>query len=131
MTGSFVNGIRSSVTDTPSPIFDKIWTEQTAPLIIMLFLFPLINLKEFGVIVKFNTLGVLTIIYLLFYIPFVSFYKREIDFKETKQFEDRFFYLGGILTLAFFIHNCILSILKNNRRPGNSHFFVSFRKQRS
>jgi len=41
-------------------------------------------------------------------------------FTITLVFKDGFPALTGILTLAYFIHNCILSIMRNQERPENN-----------
>jgi len=112
----FVGGIRELINPhASSPIYDKVWTAHTVPLFLVAALFPFVNLKEFVILVKLNSVGIVSLLYLLFFIPFASFYKRDIDFKKLPQFEGKFYYLAGILTLAFLIHNCVISILKNNR----------------
>jgi len=112
----FVNGLRDLISPhATGGIYDKIWTDRTVPLFLVALLFPFVNLKEFVVLVKLNSVGIVSLLYLLFFIPFSSFYKREIEFKKLPQYENKFYYLAGILTLAFLIHNCVISILKNNR----------------
>jgi len=122
----FVSSSHSSLSGIHSYLYDdsadvpKIWdywNSYTVPLIIIVILFPLINLKQFQILVKLNTVGVLSVAYLLVYIPAISFYNRTPDLQSVEEFDEKFFYLAAIMTLAFFIHNCVLSILKHNRYP--------------
>lgn len=115
----FVVGIME-FTNHGHPVSYWWWSQQTVPIVLALLLYPLSNLKSFVVLVKFNTVGIVAVLYLVFYIPTISFVEGKIDFPKTNETNIKFFYLAGILTLGFFIHNCIVSILKTNRYQENN-----------
>lgn len=107
------------------------WNDTMIPLYLILLLFPMLNLKSITFFTKLNSLGVISIIYLLAFIFFSTFYKAEgspfgglhmsdaeenhIEMADTQAFS-----LVGVLTLSYFIHNGALSIMRNAKRPQNN-----------
>ncbi|XP_018430002.1 PREDICTED: sodium-coupled neutral amino acid transporter 9 isoform X2 [Nanorana parkeri] len=74
-------------------VFQTWWSKtNTVPLYLIFILLPLLNFRSPSFFAKFNVL----------------------------EFRLSFPQLTGILTLAFFIHNCIITLLKNNRNPENN-----------
>jgi hypothetical protein len=61
------------------------WTDQTSPLFLMILLFPVVNLKEFDILVKLNMVGVASILYLLTFIPSISFVENKVQIEDVKQ----------------------------------------------
>eukprot|EP00116_Pleurobrachia_bachei_P008472 sb/3468734/ len=104
-----------------------LWSVNTVPLYIILLVFPLCCLKSATVLSKFNSLGVICI---LFAITFVVtkgalwgvnitifdalsphyIAPASVDFNK----------LAGTLTLSFFIHNAIVALIRNNENPKNN-----------
>ncbi|KAM5264700.1 neutral amino acid transporter 9 isoform 3-T3 [Ctenodactylus gundi] len=79
--------------DTEVQQFEKWWDKsKTVPLYLIALLLPLLNFKSPSFFSKFNIL--------------------EIRFQFPQ--------LTGVLTLAFFIHNCIITLLKNNKNQENN-----------
>nr|KAF6442307.1 solute carrier family 38 member 9 [Rousettus aegyptiacus] len=79
--------------DTGLQQFEKWWNKsKTVPLYLIGLLLPLLNFKSPSFFSKFNIL--------------------EIRFQFPQ--------LTGVLTLAFFIHNCIITLLKNNKNQENN-----------
>jgi hypothetical protein len=64
---------------TGTDTWNKVWTPQTAPLFLIPLLFPLLNLKDITFFTKFNTLGVVSIVYMLFFVLFTTFYGEHFD----------------------------------------------------
>ena len=54
--------------------FEEIWNKKTAPLFLIPILFPLLNLKDITFFTKFNSLGVVSIFYVLFFVIFTTAY---------------------------------------------------------
>ncbi|PIO28806.1 hypothetical protein AB205_0207770 [Aquarana catesbeiana] len=74
-------------------LFQMCWNKtNTVPLYLIIILLPLLNFRSPSFFAKFNVL----------------------------EFRLSFPQLTGILTLAFFIHNCIITLLKNNKNPENN-----------
>ncbi|XP_047272748.1 neutral amino acid transporter 9 isoform X7 [Homo sapiens] len=79
--------------DTGAQQFEKWWDKsRTVPFYLVGLLLPLLNFKSPSFFSKFNIL--------------------EIRFQFPQ--------LTGVLTLAFFIHNCIITLLKNNKKQENN-----------
>ncbi|XP_068728125.1 sodium-coupled neutral amino acid transporter 9 homolog isoform X4 [Montipora capricornis] len=65
--------------------------------------------------------GTLSVLYILiFSITKASIWGIHMDFSTLPMFKTSFPALTGILTLAYFIHNCILSIMRNQEQPKNN-----------
>ncbi|KAL8617973.1 hypothetical protein ACOMHN_058057 [Nucella lapillus] len=108
--------------------FDKIWTEDlTVPLLINVLLIWLVNFKSATIFTKLNSLGVISVVYLLIFTcvkaanwgihlhlgwastPPASDPYYSPDFKAT------FPALTGICALAYFVQNCVIAITRNNK----------------
>ncbi|XP_054253663.1 neutral amino acid transporter 9 isoform X2 [Indicator indicator] len=83
----------SSGNNTDFELFEKWWNKsQTVPFYLIAVLLPLLSLKSPSFFAKFNVL----------------------------EFRILFPQLTGILTLAFFIHNCVITLLQNNKNQENN-----------
>ncbi|XP_003134026.2 sodium-coupled neutral amino acid transporter 9 isoform X1 [Sus scrofa] len=115
--------------DTGLQQFEKWWNKsKTVPFYLIGLLLPLLNFKSPSFFSKFNILGTVSVLYLIFLVTFKAFhlgFHLEFHwFLPTEFFvpEIRFQFpqLTGVLTLAFFIHNCIITLLKNNKNQENN-----------
>uniref|UniRef100_A0A8C3VMB6 Neutral amino acid transporter 9 n=1 Tax=Catagonus wagneri TaxID=51154 RepID=A0A8C3VMB6_9CETA len=115
--------------DTGLQQFEKWWNKsKTVPFYLIGLLLPLLNFKSPSFFSKFNILGTVSVLYLIFLVTFKAFhlgFHLEFHwFMPTEFFvpEIRFQFpqLTGVLTLAFFIHNCIITLLKNNKNQENN-----------
>ncbi|XP_044164486.1 LOW QUALITY PROTEIN: sodium-coupled neutral amino acid transporter 9 homolog [Acropora millepora] len=102
--------------------FFKVWDQQkSVPFFLVAVLFPLCCVKSPTFFTKFNSLGTLSVVYVfIFSITKASIWGINMDFSHTPMFKAKFPALTGILTLAYFIHNCILSIMRNQEKPKNN-----------
>ncbi|XP_057396665.1 neutral amino acid transporter 9 isoform X2 [Balaenoptera acutorostrata] len=109
--------------------FEKWWNKsKTVPFYLIGLLLPLLNFKSPSFFSKFNILGTVSILYLIFLVTLkairLGFHLEFHWFMPTEFFvpEIRFQFpqLTGVLTLAFFIHNCIITLLKNNKNQENN-----------
>ncbi|XP_013419465.1 sodium-coupled neutral amino acid transporter 9 isoform X2 [Lingula anatina] len=115
-----------SETDT----FNEVWDQRkTVPFFLIILLFPLVNFKSPTFFTKFNALGTISVLYLLVFVTYkVSQWGFHLNFDPppamkdflVPQFLPSFPNLTGILALAFFIHNCVLTILRNQKNPENN-----------
>ncbi|CAO2592593.1 Sodium-coupled neutral amino acid transporter 9 [Lemmus lemmus] len=115
--------------DTQVQQFEKWWNKsKTVPFYLIGLLLPLLNFKSPSFFSKFNILGTVSVLYLIvlvtlkairlgFHLEFHWFVPTEFFVPEIR-FE--FPQLTGVLTLAFFIHNCIITLLKNNKNQENN-----------
>ncbi|NWH34448.1 S38A9 protein, partial [Chloropsis hardwickii] len=119
----------SSGNRTGFELFEEWWDKsQTVPFYLIAVLLPLLNLKSPSFFAKFNVLGTVSVVYLVFlvtvkaahlgiHLEFNWFTENEFFVPE---FRVLFPQLTGILTLAFFIHNCVITLLQNNRNQENN-----------
>ncbi|KAB7507801.1 Sodium-coupled neutral amino acid transporter 9-like protein [Armadillidium nasatum] len=128
MTASAAKEIFSNATKTD--FFHHLWQEDlTVPLYLLIPFIFLLNIKNTAIFSFFNSFGAISVIALFifvivkasgwgfhysltdpsdpFYVPF---------FQPSKS---SFMALSGTLSLAYFLHNCVISILKSNRHPEN------------
>ncbi|XP_012907784.1 neutral amino acid transporter 9 isoform X2 [Mustela nigripes] len=115
--------------DTGLEQFEKWWNKsKTVPFYLIGLLLPLLNFKSPSFFSKFNILGTVSVLYLIFLVTFkaihLGFHLEFHWLMQTEYFvpEIRFQFpqLTGVLTLAFFIHNCIITLLKNNKNQENN-----------
>ncbi|XP_051028259.1 sodium-coupled neutral amino acid transporter 9 isoform X1 [Acomys russatus] len=115
--------------DTEVQHFEQWWDKsKTVPFYLIALLLPLLNFKSPSFFSKFNILGTVSVLYLIFLVTLkairLGFHLEFHWFMPTEFFvpEIRFQFpqLTGVLTLAFFIHNCIITLLKNNKNQENN-----------
>ncbi|CAN8028636.1 unnamed protein product [Ixodes persulcatus] len=107
--------------------FSVLESKYTMPLALAVLLFPVINLKSPSFFYKFNALGTVSVFYLLIYILINAFtWGINVDFVDETStsyvplFRTTFPALTGVLCLSFFIHNCVISMMRNQKNPEHS-----------
>ncbi|XP_061474167.1 neutral amino acid transporter 9 isoform X4 [Rhineura floridana] len=103
--------------------FEEWWSKsKTVPLYLTILVL-LLNFKSPSFFAKFNILGTVSVIYLVILVTVKAArlgFHLEFDWSNTStyfvpEFRIQFPQLTGVLTLAFFIHNCVITLLKNNK----------------
>ncbi|XP_064128117.1 neutral amino acid transporter 9 isoform X3 [Loxodonta africana] len=121
--------------DTGVQQFEKWWNKsKTVPFYLIGLLLPLLNFKSPSFFSKFNILGTISVLFLIFLVTLkavhLGLHLEFHWFTPTEFFvpEIRFQFpqLTGVLTLAYFIHNCIITLLKNNKNQENNNFLDNF-----
>ncbi|XP_066507062.1 neutral amino acid transporter 9 [Hoplias malabaricus] len=114
---------------TDTAVFDHYWSKtNTIPFYLIILLLPLLNFRSASFFARFTFLGTLSVVYLIilvtikafrlgFHLEFHWFHTTEVFVPE---FRVLFPQLTGVLTLAFFIHNCIITLMKSNRHQENN-----------
>jgi len=113
---------------TDSSYFDMIWGQfTTVPLFLVVIVFPLINLKSATFFTKFNSLGTVSILFILSSVLYRTYgWGINADFSDvtSEQYiplvRSSFPSLTGILALGLFIHNAIITIMSNNKHQENN-----------
>ncbi|XP_077971830.1 neutral amino acid transporter 9-like isoform X2 [Styela clava] len=106
--------------------FEKYWdVKKTAPLYLILIIFPLLNFKSPTFFTKFNCLGTISVLYLwVLIIIKASRWGFNMSFDgvapSSTGFRFTFPALTGMLSLAFFLHNAVITILRNNKQQENN-----------
>lgn len=123
------NGSAIFANSTGLQQFERWWDKsRTVPFYLVGLLLPLLNFKSPSFFSKFNVLGTVSIVYLTFLVTLkaarLGFHLEFHWFTPTEFFvpemRGRFPQLTGVLTLAFFIHNCVITLLKNNKNQENN-----------
>lgn len=113
---------------TPSGAFFSVWQKQQAvPFFLLLILLPLSSFKSPTFFTKFNALGTISVFYIIAFVCIKSgSWGFHLSFKSTPEMEKTPLYnynfpaLTGTLGLALYIHNAILSIVRNQEKPQNN-----------
>ncbi|XP_045467070.1 sodium-coupled neutral amino acid transporter 9 homolog isoform X3 [Harmonia axyridis] len=119
-----VTAITNTAIDVGGPFyFDKYWNlYSTVPVILAFIIFPLLNFKNAQIFMRFNSLGTISIVYLIGF-SFVKFFTWGINWPDVSvvfSLKPTFAALSGMLTMSYFIHNIIISMMKNNRHQENN-----------
>uniref|UniRef100_A0A8C4Q0A7 Neutral amino acid transporter 9 n=1 Tax=Eptatretus burgeri TaxID=7764 RepID=A0A8C4Q0A7_EPTBU len=115
---------------TEGTVFNLWWHKQrTVPLYLVLIVLPLLNFKSAQFFARFNNLGTLSVAYLVILVTIkAAHWGIHLEYHWTDcdnplfvpEFRSFFPAMTGILTLAFFIHNCSITLFKNNRNQHNN-----------
>ncbi|XP_022100230.1 sodium-coupled neutral amino acid transporter 9 homolog isoform X2 [Acanthaster planci] len=123
-----VNVNMSNITDAAETMFAKVWSKtHTVPLFLCILVFPLMNFKSPTFFTKFNALGTLSVLFLIVFVTVqaVRFGGFHMDFADpgskyySALLSAHFPACSGLLSLGFFIHNAISSILRAQRQSEN------------
>ena len=106
------------------------FNHQTVPLCLIVVL-PMISLKSPTIFTKFNSVGTINVFFLIGLVIFLGAswginadFEHEDSVVFTPMYKDSFPSLSGMMALGLFIHNAIITIMKNNKYQENN---VSFK----
>ncbi|XP_033637139.1 sodium-coupled neutral amino acid transporter 9-like isoform X2 [Asterias rubens] len=128
-TDQFHENIMTDLTDETETMFDRVWSKtHTVPLFLCLLILPLVNFKSPTFFTKFNALGTLSVMFLIVFVcvQAAQFGGFHLDFENEESVHYAALYsvhfpaFSGMLSLGFFIHNAISSILRGQREPENN-----------
>lgn len=112
-----------------STSFAHWWSKtRTIPLYLIVLLLPLLCFRSASFFARFTFLGTISVIYLISLVTYkairLGFHLEFHWFDHTQffvpEFRLQFPQLTGVLTLAFFIHNCIITLMKSNKHQENN-----------
>ncbi|XP_066298612.1 neutral amino acid transporter 9-like isoform X2 [Branchiostoma lanceolatum] len=123
-----LSGMFHVATPGDDDTFHHVWERvKTVPFFLVILVFPLLNFKSPTFFTKFNALGTMSVVYLVVFVSVkASQWGIHLDFSHTGKDVDvtaisKYFpALTGTLCLAYFIHNCVLSITRNVQNPKNT-----------
>ncbi|XP_078033513.1 neutral amino acid transporter 9 [Augochlora pura] len=106
---------------------------KTVPIFLGLLIFPILNFNSPTFFTKFNSLGTVSIIYLIVFVLMKSISwgvnMEQSDWDISWKLKISFPALSGMLAMSFFIHNIIITIMQNNydqRKNGRDLSFAYF-----
>ncbi|XP_059504452.1 neutral amino acid transporter 9 isoform X3 [Stegostoma tigrinum] len=117
--------------DTALHEFQEWWNKtNTVPFYLILLLLPLLGFKSASFFARFNNLGTVSVFYLIVLVTLkagrqgfhLEFHWFESVNNFVAEFRSSFPHMTGVLALAFFIHNCIITLMKNNQHQENNNF---------
>lgn len=126
-TSSVLVDLGSNGTDVAS--FGHWWSKtRTIPLYLIVLLLPLLCFRSASFFARFTFLGTISVVYLIALVTYkavrLGFHLEFHWFQHTQffvpEFRLQFPQLTGVLTLAFFIHNCIITLMKSNKHQENN-----------
>ncbi|XP_046753895.1 sodium-coupled neutral amino acid transporter 9-like isoform X2 [Diprion similis] len=107
--------------DNMGPLWDLY---KTVPIFLAILIFPLLNFSSATFFMKFNSLGTISILYLIVFVIVKSTsWGINIDNKAWEsswELRPTFPALSGMLALSFFIHNIVITIMQNNENQKNN-----------
>ncbi|XP_072427655.1 neutral amino acid transporter 9 isoform X3 [Chiloscyllium punctatum] len=115
--------------DTALHEFQEWWNKtNTVPFYLIVMLLPLLSFKSASFFARFNNLGTVSVFYLIVLVTLkagrqgfhLEFYWFESVNNFVAEFRLSFPHMTGVLALAFFIHNCVITLLKNNQHQENN-----------
>jgi hypothetical protein len=111
---------------TTTDVFDQFMNPMTAPCYLFLLL-PMISMKSPTFFTKFNSVGTINVFFLISVISYLGWnWGWNVDFVDTSSqfyvpmYKNSFPSLTGMMALGLFIHNAIITIMKNNRHQQNN-----------
>lgn len=101
---------------------------KIVPFLLAVLMGPVVSLKSVNFFMKFNIVGSLSVVYLLLFAVYKSLewgpinvdFTNENSLHFTKLFDWNFPAFTGVLSLSLFIHNVIISLLRNNQKQENN-----------
>ncbi|CAD5227086.1 unnamed protein product [Bursaphelenchus xylophilus] len=108
--------------------FSKLWSLQgTVPIYLGILTFPLLNFQSPTIFTKFNVLGTISVFYLISFTMSKAYEcGMNVNFVDptsihyVELWNSKFTALTGTLALSYFIHNAVLTILRNQKNPENN-----------
>ncbi|XP_014234787.1 sodium-coupled neutral amino acid transporter 9-like [Trichogramma pretiosum] len=107
--------------DNLGPVWDLY---KTVPIFLALLVFPFLNFNTTTFFTKFNSLGTVAIVYLIVFVAVKSaswgVNMNKIEWEDSWILRPTFPVLAGMLSLSFFIHNIIITIMQSNRNQSKN-----------
>ncbi|CAG5867073.1 unnamed protein product [Menidia menidia] len=124
----FCRGSTGNSSSDPSS-FETYWSKTNyIPLYLIILLLPLLSFRSASFFARFTFLGTISVVYLIVLVTIkavrlgfhLEFHWFDASQFYVPEFRQSFPQLTGVLTLAFFIHNCIITLMKSNKHQENN-----------
>ncbi|XP_072944870.1 sodium-coupled neutral amino acid transporter 9 homolog isoform X2 [Epargyreus clarus] len=108
--------------DAPQPAAAPYWgLHTTVPFYVALIVFPILNFRNVSFFTKFNSLGTLSVAYLVVFVVCKgAAWGAHVAWRAESYARGDAAALSGMLALSFYIHNIIITIMGNNARQENN-----------
>ncbi|XP_039315042.1 sodium-coupled neutral amino acid transporter 9 isoform X2 [Solenopsis invicta] len=107
--------------DALGPAWDQ---RNTVPMFLALLIFPFLNFNSTTFFTKFNSLGTVSVMYLIIFVVIKSaswgINMDQVEWETSWVIRPTFPALSGLLAMSFFIHNIVVNIMQNNRYQENN-----------
>ncbi|XP_043486526.1 sodium-coupled neutral amino acid transporter 9-like isoform X1 [Polistes fuscatus] len=114
--GSDIITVQERTFDALGPSWDL---HKTVPAFLAIIIFPLLNFNSTTFFTKFNSLGTVSIVYIIIFVLIKSaswgLHMDRSMWESSWVLKSTFPALSGMLALSFFIHNIIITIMQSNR----------------
>lgn len=108
--------------------YNRLWSKtRTVPAWLLLIVIPLISIKSPTFLSKFNALGTICVFYLVILVCLKAGqwginmdFSSKHPYRIVPQAQTTFISLTGICSLAFFCHNTLHTLTRNQKRPENN-----------
>ncbi|KAJ2945423.1 hypothetical protein O0L34_g234 [Tuta absoluta] len=116
------DGINGSLLIPVVQIDSPFWAlHSTVPIFVAILVFPLLNFRDVTFFTKFNSLGTLSVLYLLVFVTVKgAMWGINIPTTLEPHAGKDAAVLSGMLALSFYIHNIIITIMTNNEKQENN-----------
>lgn len=115
-----IDGFRDYANHSPVTSHMPYWNHYIAASIIAVFCLILSNFRHYGLLIRFNTWSIILLIYIIVFFLGSSFKQGLTAVVKHELFELNFGWFTGVLTASFVLHNAIINIMRNQRRPENN-----------
>uniref|UniRef100_A0A094ZJQ8 Putative sodium-coupled neutral amino acid transporter 9 n=1 Tax=Schistosoma haematobium TaxID=6185 RepID=A0A094ZJQ8_SCHHA len=108
--------------------YNRLWSKtRTVPAWLLIIVVPLISIKSPTFLSKFNALGTICVFYLVILVCLKAGqwginmdFSSKHPYRIVPQAQTTFISLTGICSLAFFCHNTLHTLTRNQKRPENN-----------
>uniref|UniRef100_A0A1B6KXM9 Amino acid transporter transmembrane domain-containing protein n=1 Tax=Graphocephala atropunctata TaxID=36148 RepID=A0A1B6KXM9_9HEMI len=123
-----INGMKSNITSDLQPsMFKQAWNLKTVPIYLIVLLGPLLSFKSATFFTKFNSLGTMSLVYLILFVV-VKAWSWGVNLDMTNPasvhysewVEPSFFATSGTLAMSYYMHNIIITVMRSNKNQKNN-----------
>ncbi|XP_054273752.1 sodium-coupled neutral amino acid transporter 9 homolog isoform X1 [Macrosteles quadrilineatus] len=125
----FPEAVATNVTiSSEQTTFQKWWSlNLSVPIYLALLVGPLLSFKSVTFFTKFNSLGTLSLMYLMVFVMVKAFNSGwNLNLSDpsspnyAKLFKTSFFATSGMLAMSYFLQNIVITIMRSNRNQKNN-----------
>ncbi|XP_046666645.1 sodium-coupled neutral amino acid transporter 9 homolog isoform X1 [Homalodisca vitripennis] len=131
LTGSeicLVDQVKSNITaDLQPSVFKRVWNLGTVPIYLIVLLAPLLSFKSATFFTKFNSLGTMSLVYLMVFVVVKALswgFNLDLTNPSSVHYSElvqpSFFATSGTLAMSYYMHNIIITVMRSNKNQRNN-----------